>query len=145
MANAFTPVISDTFDGQMVFNMTSYVVSDTFSKYVQSMEIVHRSKFVNKMTGFETTKYIVHKTSGNDILVDIGITLVGDLPRWLMQQLIQLGKGILGAGMDLTFRDDWVTDYEYSCRWVNALDFVENSTLLMGGTMHLEAWDWSAI
>jgi len=145
MANAFTPNIPEAFDGEMVFNMESYVVADTFSKYVESMSIVHRPKFVVKRTGFEGYKHLIHKHSGNDVLVDIMIVLNGGMPRWLMQQLTQLAKGVLGAGMELAFRDDWWSSYTYTCRWVNASDFVENSTLSNGGTMELQSWAWAVI
>ena len=139
-----TPTFTGSFNGEMVYNMTNYQVPD-FATSIDSIQIVHRNKFINKMTGFETVKYVAHKSSGDDVLVDISITLVGDLRRSLMQQFRQLAKGVLGAGMELIFHDDLVTDYDYTCRWVNACNFVENSTLLCGGDIVLESWTWSAI
>ena len=145
MANALTPVITGTFDGELVWDMTSFVVNEEFSDYVETMEVSYRNIYINHRTGFESTKRVMHKNSGSDILIDISITLVGNLPRWLMQQLTQLAKGVLGAGMELTFRDDFWEEYQYSCRWINAGDFVENSTLLCGASMALQAWDRAAL
>jgi hypothetical protein len=145
MANAFTPTITGSFDGELVWNMTSYVVSDNFKNYVESMEVVYRDVYINHRTGFETTKRVMHANTGTDILIDISITLIGSLSRGIMQQLQRLAQGVSGAGMELTFRDDWWESYQYSCRWINAGQFVENSNLLCGGRMDLVCWDRNAL
>ena len=144
MANTFTPTILDTFDAQQVWATSGFAIPD-ISDYMESMSILHRSKFVVKMTGFESTKHIAGATTGNNLLVNINLTLVGSLPRWLMQALRRLAEGCNGAGMELIFRDDWWTNYQYWCHWTNAGDFSENTELLCGGTMQLESWKWSAI
>jgi hypothetical protein len=141
MANTFTPYFAgNSFAGELVYSMPHHPVADTIKKYIESVNLTYRNAFIVKQTGFETTKHVVNKITGNDTICDISITFVGNLPRWEMQQLIQLGKGLLGAGMQLEFHDDWITDKDYLCRWTNALDFVENSALLCGGTIELQAW-----
>lgn len=145
MANTFTPTVSGTFGGEMIWRMSSYSIPDTIVKYIDSVEYVHRSRYINKRTGFETTKHTIHSTSDTDTLIDINITFVGNLTRQWMQALTQLAKGVNGAGMEITFRDDFWTDYNYQCRWVNAGNIIENSELICGAGMLLESWERSLL
>lgn len=142
MANLFAGTVSGlTFSGDLIWTMSNFAVEDTAVKYIDSMELVHRSKFINKRTGFETTKHTIADTDSTAIYSDIAITFVGSLPRWLLSQLYQLAVGVNGAGMEILFRDNFWSYYQYSCRWSNAGEFVENSTLLGGAAMRLESWD----
>ena len=145
MALTFQPALISATSGYQVYDMQLFDVDDGIKKYIESMSITHRSKFVNNVTGFETTKHIFGAVTGNNLLVDIQIGLTGDLSRAYMQQLRRLAEGINGAGLALTFRDDWWSNYNYTCRWANAMDMAENTELLCGGTMQLESWAWSAI
>lgn len=145
MANAITPIAPATFDGELIFNMSNYTVSDSFCYYIESMSITYRPLVLSKRTGFEKIKFVVNDTTGTDIFIDINIMLVGNLPRWLRQQLQQLAKGVNSAGMELHLRDNWCSNMTYSCKWVNAMDAVDNSTILNGGSMQFEAWDRTAL
>ena len=58
-----------------------------------------------------------------------------------MQALTQLAIAINSAGLSLYFRETLWSDYKYTCRWINAGDFTENSTLLNGATLELEAYE----
>lgn len=145
MPNAITPIKPATFNGELIYNMENYVVSDTFCNYVNSMDLRYRATVINKRTGFENVKYVINDTTGDELFIDININLVGSLPRWLQQQLNRLAKGVNSAGMELLLRDNWCSNYEYSCRWLNAGNFTDNSTILNGASLRLEAWDRSAI
>jgi len=135
-----------SFKGEIVYPMTSLEVPNTFRKYVESLEVSYSdSLYVIKDTGFEHKKYQREATGGIKILATVSIMLVGDLPRWLMCLLINLAIGCNGGGMWVDFYDDWATDKQYTGRWYNAVDFVENSELLCGGSIELECFIIQAI
>jgi len=141
MANAITPFITGNFDGELVWTSTDLVVDESLKNYIENMEIVYRDNFTTNSTGFEKFKHKINSSSGTDIFIDISIQLVGSLPIWLMRQLTQLVKGVCGSGMQLYLKDNWWSDYQYTCRLLNAGDFVENSTLLCGGRLMFGAWE----
>jgi len=147
MAWMIRPVLpaGTSFNGQMVYNMTNFELDDTFAKRVDSMSISKPGKYVNKYTGFETTKYRILNTTGNDITSYISIMLVGNLDRWWCQALHRLAIGINGAGMEINFRDTWATAKQYRGKWVNAGDFVDSSELLCGASMEIEAYEEQSI
>jgi hypothetical protein len=126
----------------MVWNLTSMAISN-IEQYIESVDIVHRNKFINKRTGFETTKHAVHAVSGTDVLVDIAITYVADLPREVAQQLIRLANGTVGGGMALEFVEDFVTGGLYTGRWVNAGAYRDESAVRTGCEMVLACYAWS--
>ncbi len=137
MAEAFTPVFDGSYAGEMIYNNTLFTVGDTFKKYVESLEIVYDAIHKLDNTGFAGSKYLENAVNATSASGNIAITLVGDLPSWLMWRLSQLAKACIGGGMSLSFVDDWVSVNTYTCKWDNAGDFVENDELLCGGTMLL--------
>lgn len=140
--NAFTPVYTGAYStSPMLYNNYNFTVSDNFKYYVESLEIVYDSIFDKKLTGFNDVKYTLNPVDATYRSGQIAITLVGDLPSWLMSQLIQLAKACLGAGMILLFSDVFATNDSYNCHWENAGDFVENNELLCGGTINLKFYE----
>lgn len=134
-----TPTFSGLYtNGRLINNITNYTIGDNFKYYVESMEIVYDSIHDRKLTGFSDTIYLQNAVDAQFCSGSIAITLVGDLPHWLMQQLVQLAKSILGGGMDLYFQDTFCTYDSYFCKWENAGDFVENNSVIAGGTMALK-------
>ncbi len=134
---AITPSFNGSYAGDMIYTITSYEIGDAFRQYVESVEIVYDSIHKRAGTGFIDTKYLENAMDALGASGSISITLVGDLPTWLMSQFTQLAKACLGGGMTLSFDDDFVSYNVYNCRWENAGDFVENDELLCGGTMLL--------
>jgi hypothetical protein len=143
MAATITPIFNGSYSGEMIYNNTNFAVSDTFKKYVESLEIVYDG--INKVdnTGFSDVKYLENTTNATNTSGSISVMLVGDLPTWLMGQLTQLAKACIGGGMSLLFKDTWVSGNNYYCKWDNAGDFVENDELLCGGTMLLRFYYYS--
>ena len=146
MAWALKPKLPDgaVFGNEIVYQSTVVEIPDTFKLYVSSIQQSTNNQFVNKATGFETNRY---KTNDAD-KISIDITLAGNIPHWLEDALKVLAQSMNGAGMILQFLDDWVNGttlqpVTYDCRWINAGDFVNNSTLLSGATMQLLAFNVS--
>lgn len=137
---SITPTFNGAYDGHMINNMTNFVI-DNIDKHVETIDVSYRAAFDYNLTGFDSAIYLLNPNSANNVVADVTVMLVGDLPTHTMQQFIQLSKGILGAGMLLTFVDDIVTDRTYVGKWSNAADFVENSELLCGGSLLVEAYD----
>ena len=136
---AITPVFSGSYsNGPLIYNNTNFAIGDNFKYYVEGLEIVYDSIWDRKLTGFSDVIYTQNAVDASHVSGSIAVTLVGDLPTWLMFQLIQLAKACLGGGMELSFNESWVTVKTYSCKWENAGDFVENNELLCGGNMSLK-------
>lgn len=130
-----------TFTGQIVFNTTDLEVDDRLITHIESVDYGIFPQFLIKNTGFEKKKYKYTDKS----TVNISITLVGNLPFWLHQILIQLATAVNGSGMIIQFNDTFVSGTTsaptvYDCRWLNAGDFVENNELLNGGVIELGAF-----
>lgn len=144
---AFRPVLpaGSSFNGQTVYNMTNVEVPNTLKRYVESLEIVYADIYINKMTGFESKKYRIKNTTGTSIQASLRLTLIGSLPRWLQQLFVTIAKGCNGGGMQVDLYDDWTSDKQYTCRWVNAGDFIDNSELLCSGSLDLEAFVIQAV
>jgi hypothetical protein len=137
---ALAPIFHGSYAGHMIYNATRFEVGDNFKRYVESLEMRYEIVYDRRNTGFAATKYTLNETIGVKTPITIAITLVGDLPHWLMQQLTQLAKATLGGGMTIQFTDDWATYNSYLGKWENAGDFVENNELLAGGSMLLKCW-----
>lgn len=137
---SLTPTFNGAYDGHMINNMTNFVI-DSFDKYIEEINIIYRPVYDYNLTGFETVVYLLNSNTVSNIVADVNIILVGDLPIQIMRQFMQLSKGTLGAGMDLTFIDDIATDRTYIGKWSNAADFVENSELLCGGELFLKCYN----
>lgn len=129
------PVFDGTYSGEQVFNITNYLIGDEFIKYIDTIEVAHDSVFDKQTTGFSTVKYHLNAVTSEQKPGYLQITLVSDLPKALCQQLQQLAKGCLGAGMSLFVADDNLTASAYYCKWENAGEFTENSELLCGGSL----------
>lgn len=141
---AITPVFSGAYtNGPIVYNVSNYTIGDNFKYYVDSMEVVYDSINDLQLSGFSNIKFLQNTYNIAETSGSISITLVGDLPKWLMQQLLQLSKAVMGGGMELSFTDAFATYKTYKCKWENAGDFVENSELLCGGTMQLRFYYFS--
>lgn len=134
-----------SFDGQIVFDLTNYEIPYSWWRYVDSVEIVHRPKWLNRYTGFETTKRRIGTTGSSGTMVDLSITWVGSLPRDVLQRLQRLAEGANGGGIDLLFYDDLVSGYTYTGKWDNAGDFVENNPIHGGASVRLACWSATVI
>lgn len=141
MAATITPIFDGSYSGQMIYNVTNYAIGDTFSKYVESVDLVYDTVKRVANTGFSDIQFLDNAIDATAASGSIAVTLVGDLPSWLSGQLVQLAKACLSGGMSLSFVDSWVTDNTYKCKWENAGDFVENDELLCGGTMLLKFYE----
>lgn len=139
---AFRPVTpaGSSFSGEMVYNMTNVEVPNTFCRYVDSLSVVYPNYNINKESGFLRKKYRRKAASGDDVEAEVSLMLAGDIPRWLRELLETIAKGCSGGGMHVDLYDDWATDKQYTCRWVNSGDFVDNTELLCGGSMDLLAF-----
>ena len=140
---AFRPVLpaGATFTGQTVYGMTAVEVPSSLKRYVDSLDIQYQDIYVEKMTGFQSKKYRLKNTTGTPLQANVTIVLAGNIPRWLQQLFLTIAKGCNGGGMQVDFYDDWATDKQYTCRWVNAGDFIDNSELLCGGALELQAFE----
>jgi hypothetical protein len=138
---AITPIFDGSYSGHIIYNATNYAIGDSFFNYIESLELVYDSIHDKKLTGFNDTKYLQNAVNATKTTGQIAITLVGDLPHWLMQQLAQLAKACMGGGMILRFTDTYITGDDYYCKWENAGDFVENNAVLAGGTVQLNYYN----
>ena len=136
----FKPDIPDTesFDGQMVYNIEDIEINETDKKYISSVGYKILGRNITKNTGFESITF-QHK----DLIEVLYIfTWSSDLPHYLKNQLHRLAIGLNGTGAGLKFQDNFIAGTEstpiiYTCRWKNAGDFVDNSEILCGGKMKL--------
>lgn len=144
---AFKPVLpsASVFSGQIVYQSTNINFPNTMKKYVDSVRIFRNSNYANKYTGFETKKYKINANSGNDYDIDINIVMVGNLPFNLFQILRNIAVSINGAGMEVQFYDDWITDKQYRGHWVNAGDFVDNNYIHYGASIQLACYEEQAV
>jgi len=128
--------------GQITFPTTNIEVSSDFKNYVETIDIEIRPMYIMKYDGFDAKKYKAHEEN----IRSIDIMLVGNLPRFLHEQLYQLAIATNGAGIAIEFYDDFATGTDaspisYTCRWVNAGDFVESNVIQNGGSIQLIAFD----
>jgi len=127
--------------GKLVWTSTDIEVSTDLKLYVEEVITEIDNKIELKNTGFQKKKYRKEDTSNTRI----SIMLVGNLPFWLEEILKRLAVAMNGSGMILQFKDTFANGTNddpitYDTRWINAGDFVENSELLNGGSMELEAF-----
>jgi len=135
---SITPIFNGSYSGELIYNIVNYCIDNSLFNYIENMEITYDNIFDKKLTGFNDVKYMDNSVSSSKYSGDIAIIFVGNLPHWIMQQLIQLAKACVGGGMTLYLDDTWATDKKYYCKWENAGDFVENNPVLSGGNMNLK-------
>jgi hypothetical protein len=128
------------FKGQLSYPMTAIEVPTALKYEIESVGIDYANLYENKNTGFEPKKYRVNSITGTAILATVQIMLVGDLTRVMQAILETLAKGCNGAGLYMDFYDDWISDKQYTGRWVNAGDFVDSSELLCGGSIEMSCF-----
>lgn len=133
-----------SFDGQISYDSTTIIVPDDLVRYIESIDIREIPKYINKYTGAETKKYRIANSSGDDIDTEIRISLVQSLPRYLFNILYSLANAINQGGMQLYYDDTIVSDYQYTCRWVNAADFTESNVLVGNCSIDLLSWEKQA-
>ncbi len=148
MPYVLRPALYDgaVFSGQLVYPTTVYEVDERLLKYIESIGYSINDQYVVKNTGFE--KKIYKQNAGT--IKEISITLVGNLPFWMHEILIQLAVSVNGSGMMIEFNDTIITGTTsaptvHDCRWVNAGDFVNNNELLNGGTIQLISYSQETI
>lgn len=124
--NLLVPVFSGSLAGEMVYPVTAYVVPIAARAYVDSVSVAYRSKFITKFTGFQSVRHVIEPTTGTTILCEVAIAFTGDIPTATIHQLRALAHAVNGAGMDITFNDDWADNMAYTGKWINAGDFVES-------------------
>ena len=134
-----------SFDGQICYDSTTIEVPDDLIRYLESIDIVETPKYINKYTGGETIKYRIGNSSGDDMDTEISISLVSKLPRYLFNILFSLANAINQGGMQLYFKDSIVSDEQYTCRWVNAVDFTESNVLVGSCSIDLISWEKQAL
>lgn len=134
-----------SFSGQIVYGSTTIDVPTDLIRYIDTIDISSLPRYINKYTGVETTKYkILNTTVGSpsdDIETEIRVVLVDKLPRYLFNMLYSFAIGVNGGGMQLYFYDDIVSDFQYTCRWINAADFMEQDTLYGSLSIDLKSWE----
>ena len=136
----FTPSITETFSGQLIYPITLYKILSIKRIYIESVSYIYESKYTSKMTGLEKVNHIIHNYSGANCIAEINILFVLNLPRSFSSKMIQLARAVNSSGMDIAFRDDFGTNKIYTGKWINATDFSENSELLSNGTMTLKCY-----
>ncbi len=109
------PAFAGDYAGHLIQGIVTDTLSDAFKSYVESVEIVYDNIYDRKLTGFSDTKYLQNATDATKASGEISITLVGDLPDWLMQQLVQLAKGCMGSGIALLFNNNSLTLCKNPC------------------------------
>lgn len=134
-----------SYNGQMVHDMTSLTIPNTFKKYVQQVSFDIPGGVLDKYSGFETKKFRVQNDTGVKLAGSVNIMMVGNLDKWMQFHLVSLAKGCNGCGMHIEFYDDWMTDTQYTGRWVNAGDFVDTSEILCGASIDLQIFDMQGI
>lgn len=137
MSNAIIPTYLGSYNGDMIYSVTNYAVSDSIFNSVEKMDIEYESHIDYIETGYDTTWYYLSDNKIENRIGTIVLTLVGSLDSSIMFQLVQLSKAVISGGMVLKLYDNYITDTTYLCRWDNAGDFVENDELLCGGIMVL--------
>jgi len=138
--NIFVPIFTGDLAGELGYTMANYAVPIALKKSIESVAVTYQNAVEVKMTGFEGIRHVIAPTTGDDILCTVDIQFAGDLAYSDRRRLETLANGMLGAGLSMYFYDDWIDSVAYTCRWLNAGDFVSNTELLAGGMMHLEAW-----
>ena len=129
-----------TFKGQIVYDTTTIEVPDSLIRYIESVSIREANKYITKLTGGEATKHKVAYV-GTDMDTEISIVLIGKLPRYYFSLFYMLANAINQGGMPLYFKDTFASDYQYTCRWVNAVSFAESDVLFGGCTLELSSWE----
>ncbi len=139
MSWTFKPITPTgySFNGELSWPSTYWEVPDDILKYIERADKLPLSQYEIKHTGFESTTHKVRDESDGVIM----IMFTGDLQHWLQEKLHRLAIAMNGAGMILQFKcpffdGTFETTVTYKGRWINAGDFVENSALLCGASMH---------
>lgn len=140
---SIAPVFNGSYDGHRIYSNTNNS-SGNIEKYIDSVEIVLSPPHFRQRTGFADVVYSGN-TSGENIQGEMTIQLVGDLPQYLTSFFIQLSKSFLGSGMDLLFYDGTITGKQYTGKWDNACDFVENDAVTSTGIILLKFYKFEGI
>ena len=138
MANLIAPVTTGTFNSQIAWQITSYVIPDTEERIVRSINVEFNPTYWVKQTGFTYTKRKISPTSGTSRIGRISVGFQGDLTRSIFDTLQGLARALQGGGGLVAFRDSIMSDTTYTGKWVNAGDFVETSSILGTGTMDID-------
>ncbi|GAG37007.1 unnamed protein product, partial [marine sediment metagenome] len=101
------------------------------------------SQYLNKHTGFETSRFHVANSSGAEVDTIIQVAMVSKLPEYYYNLFISMANAMNVGGLYLLFYDDICSDKEYTCRWVNTTNFVETNVLF--GSITLELLSYSKV
>jgi hypothetical protein len=129
-----------TFNGEMVQPMVNYEIPYEFKRQIDSVSINEEPRFNLKINGFEYVQHQINSKETATIIAKIGIQTVGTLPMWLCDRLRRFAYGANGAGIFIEFYDDWITNFIYTGRWVNAGQVTENS--MINGSVSIEINCW---
>lgn len=139
-----TPVFNGSYNGDLMYTMPDFTALSLDSS-IESISLEYKSILDIQSTGFEDTVYLLDEPAAEKTLAFISVTLVGDLKTSVIQQLTQLAKGTIGGAMSLIFEDDFATERNYYCKWVNVIDFVENNEVFGGGSIELNVYKITAL
>ena len=134
-----------TFNGEMVYPVTNYEIPYEFKRQIDSVNIEEEPRFNLKINGFEYVQHQINSKETATIIAKIGIQTVGTLPMWLCDRLKRFAYGANGAGIFVEFYDDWITNFIYTGRWVNAGEVTENSMINGAVSVALDCWKKEAI
>ena len=139
------PDFQGTAAGEMVAPMDGYSIPIAARVYVNDFSVEYANKFLTKRTGFESVRHTVDLPSGTDILATLDVNFTGDCPAWLFNQLRALAVGISGAGLRVSFNDDWADNMQYTGVWTNAGDFVESFEGMFGASFQMQVFSVAAL
>ena len=126
----FRPTVNgESFNGQIAYADTSIDIPTDVKRFVESIDISETPQYLNKYTGFETTKHRIYNSTGNELETKIKVGLVANLPDYYYRLFVSLANAINAGGLYILFHDDLCSGYEYICRWLNTSSFVESNVL----------------
>jgi hypothetical protein len=129
-----------TFNGEMVQPITNYEIPYEFKRQIDSVNFEETPRFDLKINGFEYVQHQINSKETATIICKVTIQSVGTLPMWLCDRLKRFAYGANGAGIFVEFYDDWITNFIYTGRWINAGAITENSTINGAVSIELDCW-----
>lgn len=133
--------VSITYDGQLVYPSLDLEINDNCIQYISNITFVSTSQLEIKHTGFVPKAFLLSNVKVNTLQFSFTRS-----PRWLVEQLHSLAKGLNSSGLWLRFNDTFFTGSSgtpviYYCRWKNILDFIDESVLMSSCTLDFYASD----
>jgi hypothetical protein len=134
-----------TFNGEMVYPITDFEIPYSFKNQIDRVEFKEAPRFNLKINGFEYVQHQIESIETETIISKLSIQTIGSMPLWICDRLRIFSCGCNGSGMFLEFYDDWITNFIYTGRWINAGDIKENSDINGTVKIDLNCWKKEAI